>query len=160
VRALGVVAVHGRFSQATGRIDIPHDITCSRVWVTVRSDSFQTGSASYDRWAKSAAFLDTAAHPTLSFRAAGLRPIMDSVVTDEGARPLWWLPGLLSAKDVTGPLRFALGVVRVCDDGSELDFDATARLRRSDFGVTRLRGLIGDVVDVVVRGRAHRRDAG
>jgi polyisoprenoid-binding protein YceI len=152
--------VHGRFVQVTGLIDIPHDITRSRVSVTVRSDSFQSGRPSHDGWAKSAAFLDAAAYPELSFHATGLRPITDSVMTEQGDRPLWWLPGLMTARDVTGPLRLALGVVRVSDDGTELRFDATARLRRSDFGVTRMRGLIGDVVDLVVRGRARRHAIG
>lgn len=158
MRAFGV-PVHGSFAQASGVIDIPSDITRSRVSATVRSDSFQTGRAFHDRRAMGAAFLDAAAHPSLSFHASGLRPIMDSVVTDGGARPLWWLPGHLTAKEVTAPLRLALGVVRVCADGSELAFDATARLRRSHLGVTRMRGLIGDTIDVVVRGRARRRDA-
>lgn len=150
------VPVHGRLTGATGLIHIPDDITASRVSVTVRSDSFDTGSAMRDRRARGVGLLDAAAHPFLSFSARGLLPIMESVVAADGSRPLWWLSGELTVKDVTRPLRLALGVVRLDDDGSALQFGATATLRRSDFGVTRLRGLIGDQIDLVIRGRAHR----
>jgi polyisoprenoid-binding protein YceI len=151
--------VRGRFSGATGLIDIPDDITSSQVSVAIRSDSFDTGSAVRDRRAGGAALLDATAHPIVSFSANGLLPIMESVVAADGGRPLWWLPGELTVKDVTRPLRLALGVVRLDDDGAVLQFDATATLRRSDFGITRFRGLIGDQIDLVIRGRAHRQHA-
>lgn len=153
------VPVHGRFTGATGLIDIPDDITSSRVSVAIRSDSFDTGSAVRDRRARDAALLDATVHPILSFSGSGLLPIMESVVAADGGRPLWRLRGELTVKDVTRPLHLALGVVRLDDDGAALQFSATATLRRSDFGVTRLRGLIGDRIDLVIRGRAHRQHA-
>jgi polyisoprenoid-binding protein YceI len=154
------VAVHlrafGQFASATGLIDIPDDITRSRVSVTVRSDSFHTGSTFRDRRAASARLLDAAVHPILSFSASGLQPIMESVVAADGGRPLWWLPGELTVREVTRPLRLALGVVRLNEDGTALEFGATTTLRRSDFSVTHMRALVSDVIDVVIRGRAHR----
>jgi hypothetical protein len=123
------------------------------VSASVRGDRFRARWASSERLAR---LLDTTSHPRLSFSGAGLRPIMESIVTPDGERPLWWLPGEMTVMQVTRPLRFTLGVVRLGDDGPALEFGATARLRRSDFGVTYLRGVIGDTVDVTVRGRAHR----
>jgi polyisoprenoid-binding protein YceI len=150
--------VHGRFTGATGLIHIPDDITSSRVSVTIRSDSFHTGSAWRDRRARGAQLLDAAEHPIVSFSASGLVPIVESMVAADGGRPLWWLPGDLTVKDVTRPVRLALGVVRLDDEGTALLFEATASLRRSVFGVTGLRGLIGDQIVLVIRGRAHRQD--
>lgn len=155
VRMFGI-PLRGRFAGATGLIDVPDDITRSRVSATVRSDGFRTGWIQRNRHARSARVLDAAAHPNLSFFAAGLRPIMESIVTADGERPLWWLAGELTVMTVTRPLRLALGVVQLSDDARALEFGATATLRRSDFGVTHLGGLISDTVDVTVLGRAHR----
>ena len=155
-RALGI-PLRGRFAGAAGVIEVPDDITRAQVSTTVRSDSFRT------RWARRglpARMLDTAAHPSLSFSATGLQPIMDSVVTRDGTRPLWWLTGMLTVMDSTRPLRLALGVVHLRDHARLLEFDATATIRRSDFGVTHLRGVVGDAIDVTVRGLAHREHAG
>jgi polyisoprenoid-binding protein YceI len=155
VRMLGV-PLRGRFDGAAGVIDVPDDITRSRVSATVRSDSLRTWWASQDRHARSVRPLDAAAEPTLSFSAAGLRPIIESVVTPDGERPLWWLVGELTVMKVSRPLCLALGVVQLRDDAQVLEFGATATLRRSDFGVKHLRGLMGDTVDLTIRGRAHR----
>lgn len=155
VRALGV-PLRGRFDGATGVIDVPDDITRSRVSATVRRDSLRTWWAPQQHHADSARAVDAMAEPDLSFAAAGLQPIMESVVTADGERPLWWMTGELTVGKVSRPLRLALGVVQLCDDAQALEFGATARLRRSDFGVTRLRGLIGDTVDLTIRGCAHR----
>ena len=155
-RMLGV-PVRGRFDGAEGMIDVPEDITRATVSAIVPSDRFRA------RWAprgRSERLLAAAVHPRLSFTAAGLRPIMESVVTPDGERPLWWLSGELTVMKVTRPLRLALGIVRLCDDAPALEFGATATLRRSDFGVTDLRGVIGDTVGVTVRGRARRESTG
>jgi polyisoprenoid-binding protein YceI len=155
-RMLGI-PVRGRFEGAAGLIDVPDDITRANVSATVRSDSFRA------RWIRRnhpARILDAAAHPSLSFSATGLRPIMESVVTLDGARPLWWLTGELTVMDITRPLRLALGVVHLRGDARALEFGASATLRRSDFGVTNLRGVVGDTIDVTVRGLAHPERAG
>lgn len=158
VRALGL-PVYGRFASATGLIDVPRDITRSNVTVTVRSDTFETGSVARDRRARGGGFLDAHVHPTLSFSASGLRPIMETLVTADGDRPLWWLAGEVTARGVTRPVSLALGVVRHHDDGRALEFNATARIRRSEFGAVGKRALIGDVIDITVRGWAHREPA-
>lgn len=156
-RLLGGVRVRGRFEGAAGVIDVPEDLTRAKVSATVDSDRFRAWWAPRDRFTR---LLDTTSHPHLSFSGAGLRPIMESIVTPDGERPLWWLSGELTVMQVTMPLRFALGVVRLRDDAPALEFGATATLRRSAFGVAHLRGVIGDTVDVTVRGRAHRERTG
>lgn len=155
VRALGL-PVYGRFAGASGLIDVPPDITRSNVTVTVRSDTFETGSVTRDRRARGGAFLDAQAHPTLSFSADGLRPVMEPLVTADGDRPLWWLAGEVTARGITRPLSLALGVVRQHRCGDTLEFNATARIRRSEFGAVAKRVLMGDVIEVTVRGWAHR----
>ncbi|HSK90168.1 MAG TPA: YceI family protein [Euzebyales bacterium] len=158
VRVLGV-PLQGRFAAAEGVIDVPDDITRSQVSVTVRSDSFETGIASHTRFAHGRHFLDAAEHPTLTFSGDRLRPILESLVTAGGDRPLWWLEGELTALGVTRPLRIALGVVRHRDDGEALEFHATATVRRSDFGVVSLGPLIADTVELRISGLARRTPA-
>jgi polyisoprenoid-binding protein YceI len=155
VRMLGV-PLRGRFDEAAGVIDVPDDITRSWVSATVRGDSLRTWWAARDRYARTGDDLDATAEPHLSFSATGLQPIMESVITADGERPLWWLVGELTVMKITRPLRLALGVVQLQDDAQTLQFGATATVRRSDFGVTHLRGLMGDTVDLTIRGRAHR----
>lgn len=155
LRAFGV-RVRGAFGEATGLIDVPDDITRSQVSVTIPAESFTTGGPLRDRRVAGARMLDAAAHPHLTFSATGLLPITEALVTAGGDRPLWWLQGELTARGHTRPLRLALGSVSHGCDGGTLEFRATATLRRSDFGVNRFRGAFGDVVDVDIRGLAHR----
>ena len=153
VRALGLAA-RGRFTGTTGMIDVADNITRSRVHVTVGSDSFKTRWNAHDRIVAGTGFLDAHAHPTVSFTAHGLQPILESMVTADGDRPLWWLVGEVTARGVTRPVRLALGVVR--QDGDCLEFSATGAIRRSEFGAVGKRGLVSDLVEITVRGRAHR----
>lgn len=156
-RALGI-SVRGRFTGTSGLIDVSDDITRSRVTVTIGSDSFETGSSMHDHVVAGTGFLDAHANPTLSFTAYGLQPILESLVTGDGDRPLWWLVGEVTARGVTRPVRLALGAVRV--DGDQLEFSATGSIRRSDFGATGKRGLISDVVEITVHGWARRQSDG
>lgn len=156
-RALGL-PVRGRFTGTTGVIDVADSITRSQVRVTVGSDSFETGWDAQDRVVAGTGFLDAHAHPTLSFAAHGLQPILESMVTADGDRPLWWLVGEVTARGVTRPVRLALGVVR--QDGDCMEFSATGSIRRSEFGAVGKRGLISDLVEITVHGSARRQHDG
>lgn len=154
-RALGF-AVRGSLTGASGSIDVPADITCSHVTATVRSDTFTSGRGRHDRAVRGAGFLDADTNPTLDLCAYGLQPVLESLVTTEGDRPLWWLNGAITARGITRPVRLALGLVRHDRADDSLEFRATTRIRRSEFGAVGMRGVVGDAVDVTIHGRARR----
>jgi polyisoprenoid-binding protein YceI len=151
VRKLGI-PVRRRITALAGVIDIPADMTQAQVSVTMQAASLRTRVGPRG----TASVFDAAAHPALTFEGRGLQPIVHSMVTADGDRPLWWLTGDLTVLGVARPFRLAVGAVHRGRDGRSLEFNATATLRRSEYGVGRLGAMVSDVVRVSICGRAAR----
>ncbi len=123
---LGLSAVHGRFTEFSGVITVPEDVTRSSVEVEIDATSIDTGNAQRDEHLRSADFLDTAHHPTLRFTAAGVRR------AGEG----WVMSGDLTLLATTRPVELHLAYSGSGPDpwgGTRAAFTATAELHRDDF---------------------------
>jgi polyisoprenoid-binding protein YceI len=151
VRRFGI-PLRGRFATLAGVIDIPADMTQAQVTITMQAANLRTSTG----LRRATAALDAGAHPSVEFEGHGLQPIVHSMVTADGDRPLWWLTGNLTVLGVVRPFRLAVGAVHRGRDGRSLQFNATATLRRSEFGVGGLGPMVSNVVRVSIRGRAER----
>jgi polyisoprenoid-binding protein YceI len=143
-RKLGLFSVHGRFSDVSGCIDIAADPQQSQVNVRVAAASLQTRIGQRDAHLTSPAFLDAAAYPTLRFRSTSLQPAGDH----------WRLTGDLTLHGVTRPVTLDVQPLGRSPDDGRLRLTATALLRRSEFGVSRWRLVVGEVVTVVIQAEA------
>jgi polyisoprenoid-binding protein YceI len=82
-----------------------------------------------DNHLRSADFFDVENHPTISFRSTAIEP--------KGDR--WAISGDLSIRGVTRPVVLdteRLGIVTAMDGRRHAGFEATTRIKRSEWGLT------------------------
>lgn len=129
-RHLMVSKVRGRFTEFTGTIEIPEDITDASVEVVIEAASIDTGTDDRDQHLRSPDFLDVENHPHLTFRS-------DRVVHVDGNK--WEVPGQLTIRGTTNPVTLDVTYHGVTQDpwGNEVAvFAATTELDREAWGMT------------------------
>jgi len=144
-----LTAMRGRFREVSGTVTIAEDPKNSRVEVRIAAASIDTAHPKADEHLRGPLFLDVERYAELTFSGSGARP------ADDG---LWDVAGELTVRDVTLPMvlstRF-LGAVRHPHlPMAKMSFEATASLRRDDFGVAGyLETHAPGLPDVVLVGR-------
>ena len=125
-----ITKVRGIFKGVTGTIDYDEaDPTRSAVEVTIPAATVETGMEPRDNHLRSADFLDVERFPTLTFRSTS--------IARKGGR--WEIAGDLTIRGVTRPVVLdteALGVVTGMDGRRHAGFEATTKIKRSDWGLT------------------------
>ena len=138
----GYSNLKGRLNEVSGRFDFdPADPSRSSIEVTLPMSSLSTGVPKLDAHLASADFFDVAQFPTASFKS--------TAVTVRGENRLS-VAGDLSIHGVTRPVVFEVTINSTAPSARSkmpaAGFDATATIRRSDFGVD---GMLGAVPDEV-----------
>lgn len=137
----GLLPVRGTFAVRGGTVDVAEPLTASSVRVEIDAAGFRTGNDRRDEDVRSPRFLNAARYPLLTFAS---ERVEDTAVV-----------GTLTACGVSRPVRLAIGEHRVSQDGFTVR--ATARVDRTDFGVTAARGMAGRYLDLTVQVRCVRR---
>jgi polyisoprenoid-binding protein YceI len=132
----GLAPVRGTFAIQAGTADIAEPIAASDIYAEITTASFRTAVGQRDRRVRSARFLDAARYPVMIFRAGRIDP--------EGQI----LAGEVTVRDVTRPLR--LSVTRCAASRRSFTAVATARIDRTELGITAARGLAGRYLSVTV----------
>ena len=143
VRHLGVSKVRGRFNDVAADLVVGSTADTSSVTATIAVASLDTGNPDRDAHVLSDELLDVATRPTLTFRSLAVR----------GVGSDWTLDGELTIGEVTRPISLdvELGGVEDFFDGSRhAGFEASAQLRRKDFGIDfgASNALLGDVIKI------------
>ena len=115
----------------------------SKIDVTVRTDSVETGLAARDDELKGAAFFDSAKFPEMRFVSTKVVPGKNQELRIEGDLTLHGVtkPITLNAKlNKAGPNPF--------DQTPMLGFSGAGSIKRSDFGVTNLIPVVGDLITI------------
>lgn len=125
-----LTAMRGRFREVSGTVTIAEEPRDSRAEVRIAAASIDTAHPKADEHLRGPLFLDVERYPELVFSGSGARP---------AGADRWDVPGELTVRDVTLPVvlstRF-LGAVRHPNMRlAKMSFEATAGLRRDDFGV-------------------------
>lgn len=128
----GLMPVRGTFTIRTGTIDVAEPLTDSSIRVEIETASFYTGDERRDGNVRSARFLDAARHPIMTF-------VSERV--DGNA-----VSGTLTVRDVARPV--SLSIERSAVSPEAFTARATARVDRTEFGVTASRGLAGRYLDL------------
>jgi polyisoprenoid-binding protein YceI len=150
---LGISTQRGRFDRTRGRIVIDREAGTGSVEIAIDAGSASTGNAALDAVVRGEDILDAQRHPLVTFRS--------HAVSFEGDVPSR-ASGELTLAGVTRPVE--LRIVRFgCTRRPFLvrvtcGADATATLRRSDFGITAFAGLVGEEVAVEIQVEAVRQE--
>ncbi len=146
VNHMGFTTYYGDFSDVAGSLQLdPAKPSASSVSVTIPVASVSTTNSVLDGELKGPQWLDAAAAPTITFKSTKVTPTGANTADIEGDLTLHGVtkPVTLAAKfNAVGPNPMSHKVT--------VGFDATAHIKRSDFGVSRYVPLIGDQVDVII----------
>lgn len=145
VSHLGFSIMHGRFDKTTVKVTLDRAAKKGSIDVSVDTASANTGWAKRDDHLKSEDFFNVAKFPTMSFKSSNLKFDGDRLVGAEGE---------LSLLGVTKPLTLAVSNFR-CGPHPMMKkemcgADATASLKRSDFGMKYGLPAIGDEVSIKI----------
>lgn len=134
-----------RFDKATGAITIDRATKTGSVDVTIDTKSVNTGSTAFNQHIQGEDFLDTANHPTATYKSTKVKFDGDKVVAVEGE---------LTLKGVSKPVTLTVNSF-LCMPHPMMKKDAcgataTAKVKRSDFNMGKYAPLVGDEVTLTI----------
>jgi polyisoprenoid-binding protein YceI len=153
---LVVGRVRGHFERVAATVTIGEEPAASSLEVTIETASISTQSAARDEDLRSARFLDTDAHPTMTYRSTGVV---------ERPRGEWHVLGDLTVRGVTNAVPLTVrfeGSITDSWGNARAAFHARGTLTRSDFGLLAELGkeagsmLIGDDITLDIEAEATR----
>lgn len=147
IDAVGYPRTRGEFHDFTGRISVDLDHPDrSSVTFHVLSRSVDVGSASFDDYLRSAAFLNAAQFPSIDFASKAVEKVDDHTVR---------VSGELTLLGVTRPLTVEVAVKREPGgSGERLAFLAKTGIDRLEFGMNSGFPLVSREVDLVISSEA------
>jgi polyisoprenoid-binding protein YceI len=142
-----------RFNKTSGTVVLDKAAKTGSVDVTIDMKSVDTGSDLFDQHIQGADFLDTANHPTATFKST--KVIFDG---DKPAR----VEGNLTIKGVTKPVTLSvtsfLAKPHPMLKKDALGANATAMIKRSDFNAGKYAPNVGDEVTLEIAIEAIKAD--
>ncbi|MCB5364874.1 polyisoprenoid-binding protein [Pusillimonas sp. CC-YST705] len=142
---IGLSTQQQRFNGAKGTIVLDTDAKTGSVDVTVDTTSITTGHDGFDKHIQGPEFLDTAAHPTATFKS--------SKVIFEGDKPVA-AEGDLTIKGVTKPVTLKLTSFASKEHPMAkkpaIGANATAVIKRSEFNASKFVPAVSDDVTLVL----------
>jgi polyisoprenoid-binding protein YceI len=132
----GLGAVRGPFALASGQVHVAAETMQSSATAVIDADSFSTGNGARDKVVRSPKYLNSPAHPRITFVSNAVH------VTDTG----YVLRGDLTVKATAQPVEL---VVEKPEYGAEgIRLRATTRIDRYAFGITVDKGMTARHLDL------------
>jgi polyisoprenoid-binding protein YceI len=133
----GMGTVHASFSIVSGELSVAPTFQESTVVVSLDASSFSSNNAKRDKDVKSAALLDIATYPDITFSS--------EAVHEDGNRVL--IDGTLTAHGMAVPVQVTVAAASNEANGVRVRA-RTTRLDRYSFGITKSKGMVGRFMDV------------
>jgi polyisoprenoid-binding protein YceI len=144
---LGASFIYGRFDDVEGTFTVdeqkPDDVMFD---VSIKADSIDTNAAARDKHLKSADFFSVNEFPTLTFKSTSVKADGDKKYD---------VTGDLTIHGVTKSVTATVDFVGTADGtkmkmGFRAGYEAHLTIKRSDFGMDKLVGPVGDEVQLTV----------
>ncbi len=149
---LGFSTSYGLFSDFDAKLDFdPKAPAKSALNVTVNLDHIDTFVPKLDAHMKSAEMFDVAKFPTATFKSTAIEVTGPTTGKVTGELTLHGV-----TKAVTLDTTFNGGGVNPMSKNYEIGFNATAKLKRTDFGVSYAAPMVGDEVTLTISGEFIR----
>lgn len=144
----------GDFTGVKGTLDLtPAAVSTSRLTISIPTASVSTTNPTLDGELRGADWLDAAKDPAIAFVSTAIE------LTAPGRARI---SGDLTLHGVTRPVtldaKFNAAGVNPLDRRYTAGFDATAHIRRSDFGVSKYVPLVGDDVEITISAAFEKTD--
>lgn len=156
---LGYSYTYGRFNKTSGSFTLdPDKPEASTFQLTIDADSIDTNDAGRDKHLRSADFLNTGEFPAITFKSTKV------VVKKEGESTVFQVTGDLTMHGVTRPVTLDLQKLgegpgpNPAKPDYRAGFHYQGKLSRSEFGMTKMVGPIGDEVAVTISFEGVRQD--
>ncbi|BBE34617.1 YceI family protein [Sphingosinicella microcystinivorans] len=152
INHLGFNVYYGIFGNPTGTLTLdPAKPEAASVSLTIPVDKVTTTSEKLNAHLKSADFFDTAKFPTATFKSTGV--VVDGLKAK--------IAGDLTIKGITKPVvldaRFTGTGPNPMSKIETVGFEASATIKRSDYGITYALPVLGDEVSLHITAAFERR---
>lgn len=140
-----VAKTSGRFTAFKGTISVdPANISNSTVEITIDTASINTDNEYRDKDLRSDKFFDAAKNPTITFKSTSVKEVSKGKLEVTGD---FTLHGV--TKRIAFPIT-SLGTIPGMRPGSTvIGFgDGALKLNRHDYGISAMKGVLGDDVDI------------
>jgi polyisoprenoid-binding protein YceI len=145
IKHLGTSWTWGRFNDFT--VSLQSDAAgaaLSAIEFDVKTASVDTGQAKRDQHLKNPDFFNAAEFPSITFKSKSVKPAGDGA---------WDVDGDLTLHGETKPISVKVtkvGLGKGMDGGPLLGLEANFTVKRSDYGMSKMVGPVGDDVAVTV----------
>jgi polyisoprenoid-binding protein YceI len=143
---VGFSTSRGRFDKTTGRIVLDRAARTGSVEIAIDVGSLSTGVPQLDKILKGEGFFESDKYPRMTFRSSRMRFDGDQLVAVEGE---------LTIRDVTRPVTLSVAKFRCAMHPTyrreTCGADATAQVKRLEFGVSRFPKLLADDVKLLIQ---------
>ena len=140
---LGYSIQMSRFDKATGTITLDKAAKTAAVDIVIDTKSVNTGSATFNEHIQGEDFLDTAKHPTATFKS--------TKVVFEGDKPVS-IDGNLTLKGITRPVTLKVTSFHAMPHPmmkkDAIGANATTKVKRTDFNMGKNVPYVGDEVTI------------
>jgi polyisoprenoid-binding protein YceI len=146
VRHMGLSTVRGTFTKVTGEVQYAAaDPSKSSLDVTIDAASVDTRVEMRDNDVRSEHFLDTAKYPTITFKSKRVEAAGAGKLKVTGDLTIHGVTKE-AVLDVDGPT----AVMKDPRGNEHMGASATTKINRQDFGMSRMSGMIGDDVTIII----------
>lgn len=145
VSHLGFSTMHGRFNKTSGKLEMDVAKKTGSVEITIDAASVDTAHAKRDEHLRSPDFFNAKEHPNITFKSTKATFTGDKVTAVDGNLTI-----MGTTKPVTLTVTSMKCDVHPMNKKNVCGFDATAKLKRSDFGMKYGLPAIGDDVTLIL----------
>lgn len=151
VSHLGFSIQRGRFNRSSGKIALDTAAKSGSIDVSIDATSIDTGLAKLEEHLRSEEFFDTAKYPTITFASKSLKFDGDRLVSADGN---------FTMHGVTKPITLMLDHFKCAPHPMtkkpHCGANATASIKRSEFGIAKYVPSVGDDVKISIQVEAIR----
>lgn len=151
VSHLGFSTMLGRFDKTSGKLTLDRAAKTGSVDVTIESASLSTGMQKRDDHLRSPDFFNTAEFPKITYKSTAVKFKGDAPATVEGN---------LTLLGVTKPVTLTITAFKCganpMSQKAMCGIDATAQMKRSDFGMKYGLPNVGDDLKLTFEVEAHK----
>ena len=152
VNHMGFSNFYGEFPNVSGTLNLkPKAVGASTLEIRIPTASVSTGNAKLNGELAGDQWLDSAKYPEMLFKAEKIVPTGKNRANVIGNLTLHGV-----TKPVTLAVKFHGAGVNVLDKKYTIGFEATGKIKRSDFGVKTYLPLIGDELDLIISAAFER----